>query len=194
MNLLNREMIREFFTRLDAAFGCPARVYLIGETTQAWEGWREWTRQIEFTAETAGEDRAAFSETARRLAQNLEIEILEEHPGDLVPLPEGYQSRAVASKTAFPGRFLQLYHFDPYSVAFRYIARGDETDYHLALMYLQHGWIVEETMDELLASLLPEFSMETIQQDPAEFRRRYKGLKQMLRALRPGVIHRPTPV
>ena len=40
---------------------------------------------------------------------------------------------------------LALYHFDPYSVAFRFIARGDEPDYHLVLTYLQHGWMpVEE--------------------------------------------------
>jgi len=60
-------------------------------------------------------------------------------------------------------------------------------------MYLQQNWITEEEMDALLAELLPKFSMETIQQDPAEFRRKYKGLKQMWRALRPGMVHRPTP-
>ena len=34
------------------------------------------------------------------------------------------------------------------------------------------------TVDELM----PHFSMETIQQDPAEFRRRYTGLLQMVAA------------
>jgi hypothetical protein len=78
-----------------------------------------------------------------------------------------------------------VYHFDPYSVAFRFIARGDEPDYHLVLSFLEHGWIRMDEMDALLSGLLPRFSFETIQQDPAEFRRRYKGLRQMWLAARP---------
>jgi hypothetical protein len=37
-------------------------------------------------------------------------------------------------------------------------------------------------MNALLVDLLPQFTSETIQQDPAEFRRKYKGLLQMWRA------------
>ncbi|MGQ0605151.1 MAG: hypothetical protein ACT4QE_26035, partial [Anaerolineales bacterium] len=85
------------------------------------------------------------------------------------------------------GRFgeLQVYHFDPYSVAFRLIARGDEPDYHAVIAYLQPDWLTVGEMDALLADLLPRFTSETIQQDPAEFRRKYKGLLQMWRAAKP---------
>jgi hypothetical protein len=37
-------------------------------------------------------------------------------------------------------------------------------------------------MDALLDELLPRFTRETIAQDPAEFRRKYRGLLQMWRA------------
>lgn len=181
MNLLNRLMIREFFTRLEKAFDREGRIYLIGETTQVWEGWREWTARIEFTAELAPENRPGFDAAVKTVQKALGIEALEEHPGDLIPLPQGYRERARLAG-AQTGQRLEIYHFDPYSVAFRFIARGDEPDYHLALMYLERGWITEEQMDGLLAELLPDFSMQTIQQDPAEFRRKYKGLKQMWRA------------
>lgn len=192
MNLVNQNIIREFLTRLDTAFGGSARIYLIGETTQVWEGWRQWASQLEFAAGITQEDRADFNRAAEKARDALAIEVLEEHPGDLIPLPSGYRERARPVRGDFDGR-LKTYHFDPYSVAFRFIARGDEPDYHIALMYLQQGWIMEEKMEALLTELLPKFSMETIQQDPAEFRRKYKGLKQMWRALRPGMVHRPTP-
>jgi hypothetical protein len=63
-------------------------------------------------------------------------------------------------------------------------------DYHLVLTFLDHGWLTLEEMESRLTALLPRFSMQTIQQDPAEFRRKYKGLLQMARAVRPGAIHR----
>ncbi len=181
MNLLNREMIREFFTRLEEAFAHPGRIYLIGETTQVWEGWREWTAQVEFAAEVASENRSAFEAAVESVREALGVGALEEHPGDLIPLPQGYRERARLAG-AETGKRLQVYHFDPYSSALRFIARGDEPDYHLVLAYLDRGWITEEQLDALLAELLPNFSMQTIQQDPAEFRRKYKGLKQMWRA------------
>jgi hypothetical protein len=37
-------------------------------------------------------------------------------------------------------------------------------------------------MDRLLEDVLPRFTRETIAQDPAEFRRKYRGLCQMWRA------------
>ena len=47
-----------------------------------------------------------------------------------------------------------------------------------------------EELNASLSALLPRFSAETIQQDPAEFRRKYEGLLQMWRAIqsrtRPG--------
>jgi hypothetical protein len=64
------------------------------------------------------------------------------------------------------------------------VARGDEPDYRTVLRYLRHGWMTLETMDRLLEETLPRFTRETIAQDPAEFRRKYRGLTQMWRAER----------
>lgn len=62
------------------------------------------------------------------------------------------------------------------------------------LTYVEHGWVTLEEMNERLEALLPRFTSETIQQDPAEFRRKYKGLMQMARAVRPRTTHRTTAV
>ena len=122
----------------------------------------------------------------------MKIPVIHESPGDLIPLPDGHESRA---RQASGGDFLEhlsLYHFDPYSVAFRFIARGDEPDYHILLTLLERGWVTEEEMDAKLSALLPRFTKQTIQQDPAEFRRKYKGMLQMWRAVPPRTTHRPT--
>jgi hypothetical protein len=67
-------------------------------------------------------------------------------------------------------------------VAFRCLARGDDPDYRTVLRYLRHGWMTLEEMDALLEETLPRFTRETLAQDPAEFRRKYRGLCQMWRS------------
>ena len=46
-------------------------------------------------------------------------------------------------------------------------------------------------MDAQLGELLPRFSADTIQQDPSEFRRKYKGLGQMWHAVEARKTQRP---
>ncbi len=131
------------------------------------------------------------------LGQEASIEVRDESPADLIPLPEGYEARARpigATGDELAPKHLSLHHFDPYSVAFRFLARGDEPDYHLVLTLLEHGWVTEEEMSSKLRALLPRFTAEAIQQDPAEFRRKYEGLLQMRRAVPPRTTHRPSAV
>jgi hypothetical protein len=191
---VTRPLLLDFIARLDREFGRPGRLYLVGETSQVFEGWRPWAPRIEFTAEVASDDRGAFSQVAGSVAEELGVSAIDECPGDVIPLPEGHEARARAAAAGAAPKHLVLYHFDPYSVAFRFIARGDEPDYHLVLTYVEHGWITLEEMKERLAALLPRFTAETIQQDPAEFRRKYKGLLQMSEAVRARATHRSTRV
>lgn len=196
---VTRDTLLDFIARLDEAFARPGRLYLIGESTHLYEGWRSWTTQIEITADVAARDRSAFSRIVADLQTDLGVPVYDESPADVIPLPEGYESRArSAGHPSANGRrechtvHLSLYHFDPYSVCLRFIARGDEPDYHIVLTFLDRGWVTLEEMSEKLETLLRRFTAETIQQDPAEFRRKYKGLVQMSRGVRPRTTHRPT--
>ena len=196
---VTRDTLGQFISRLDAAFARPGRLFLIGESTHVYEGWRAWTRQIEFTADVSAGDRREFSQIVAALRADLGVPIFDESPADVLPLPDGFEDRArpargpsASGSSAPQGTHLTLHHFDPYSVCFRYIARGDEPDYHLVLTYVEHGWVTLDELNERLQALLPRFTSETIQQDSAEFRRKYKGLMQMARAVRPGTTHRPT--
>ena len=181
---IDRSTLLEFLAQLDETFSRRGRLYLIGETTQLFEGWRDWTDQIEFAAEVAEEDRPTFAKAVQTTQTRRAVRVLEESPADVIPLPAGYEQRARPIEIPEANREvgLRISHFDPYSVAFRFIARGDEQDYRVGLNYLEHGWVTVEQMDALLVDLLPQFTFGSIQQDPAEFRRKYKGLLQMWRS------------
>lgn len=183
---LDREGLAELLACVDRRHGGPGRLYLLGETSQLYAGLRDWTTQVEVSPEDGGLTRALAL-----VCEELRVPLVEEFPGDLIPLPEGYRERARPAGRLGGG--LELLHFDPYSMAYRYIARGDEPDYHVVLVWLGAGWLAMETMDSLLQALLPRFADETIRQDPAEFRRKYKGLRQMWRAGQPRTTHRTTP-
>lgn len=194
-SLATRTALQDFLTAAasDYAASVPAgerggRLFLLGETSQVLEGWRSWTDAVRLHADVPR--RPEWDAAAARAAAQFGLALDQEFPGDLIPLPAGFERRHRPVRDLADSG-LTLWHFDPYSVAFRHVARGDEPDYHIVLAYMKRGWIDREEMDERLTALLPAFSMETIAQDPAEFRRKYKGLLQMADRLEPGVVHRP---
>lgn len=189
---VTRRTLLDFLGRVDAAYAGRVRAQLIGETTQVFEGWRKWTTQVELIAEVDPARTDEFTRVVRRIERDMNLIIIDEHPADVIPLPRDWESRMRRVDPGTDLKHVELHHFDPYSVALRFIARGDEPDYHLVLMFLEHGWVTLEELDAKLEELLPRFTRETIQQDPAEFRRKYKGLEQMRRTLRARTTHRPT--
>ncbi len=184
LRIINYEEITSFFSKIDERFGESGTVYLIGETTQVVEGWKRFIDVIEFCCAVEASNRGAFNKIVIEVAGEMGIRVVDEHPGEVIPLPEGYDVRHhPLSTTEWTKDFrLNVLHFDPYSVSYRFIARGGETDYQLVLSYLENEWVDEQALTDRLERLLPSFSFETIQQDPAEFRRRYGGLLQMWQA------------
>lgn len=192
MSFVTRDHLLDFLTRLDAEFARPGRVLLVGETSLLFAERRPWVEEIEMTAETPPKTRLAFDAAVRKTAEALGIDVWMESPGEVIPLPDGSEDRHRMVRLEALSA-LEVGHFDPYSVAYRFIARGDEPDYHLVLSMIDLGWLSFDELEARLAGLLPRFSMETIAQDPAEFERKFKGLRQMAAAIAPGTLHRHTP-
>jgi hypothetical protein len=194
MQIVDRTRIEELLAAVEARFDGEGAIQLVGETSQVVEGWRPWTTAVEWWLRVHALDREAVSRAVLEASKETGVSVIDEFPGDVVPLPRGVEERFRDLTLPVRTTRLTVSHFDPYGVCFRFIARGDERDYHLVLGYMHHGWVTEHELTRYVEGLLDHMSFETIQQDPAEFRRKYHGLLQMARALRPGLTHRPTAV
>ena len=166
----------------------PARLYLVSRTSHLAEGWCDRVPALELAGEAG---RAELGEAVREAARALGVELVWESPADVIPLPAGWEerSRPAMIDQGGTGSPLELRHFDPYSVVLRLIARGDEPDYVAALEYVLHGWVEPARLEGLLGEVVPRMTNQTLAQDPAEFRRKFKGLRQLY--LRSHAVYSP---
>jgi len=177
----SQDNIRAFIERVARAFPNPGTLYLVGECSLVVESVRKFCTEVIIALDVDAEYVGLLTRAVDEAAREVELTVCIEHPETVIPLPDsarGGERRVsgLADDTFGP---LRIRHFDPYSVAIRFIARGDQPDYDLALALLTMGWIDIGILREKVDALLDSFSFDTIQQDPAEFRRKFKGLNQM---------------
>jgi hypothetical protein len=180
----------------EAPASMTRRLYLVSRTSHLAEGWCDRVPGIELAADAGG---AGLGEAVREAGRSLGIDVVWESPADVIPLPTGWEERCLRAdglaEVAGPAigdgsaGSLELRHFDPYSVVLRLVARGDEPDYVSALEYVLHGWVEPARLEGLLADIVPRMNYETLAQDPAEFRRKFKGLRQLY--LRSHAVYSP---
>ena len=166
----------------------PARLYLVSRTSHLAEGWRERVPVLELAGETGA---AELGEVVREAGRALGLDLVWESPADVIPLPADWEerSRPVLAGQTSAGSALEIRHFDPYSVVLRLVARGDEPDYVTALEYVLHKWVEPARLEGLLGEVVPRLTNQTLAQDPAEFRRKFKGLRQLY--LRSHAVYSP---
>jgi hypothetical protein len=179
---LRRADLESLIGRAAQVVSAPARLYLLGDASHLAAGSRRWAQRLDLAADPDLGNVEALRAGIASAAEELGVGIRWEHPGDVIPLPEGAARRMRA--TTLDAASFEVCHFDPVSVVFRLVARGDEDDYRVALDYLAAGWVTMEELETVLERTLSRFTRETIQQDPAEFRRKFRGLRQMWGAAR----------
>lgn len=152
--------------------GAPI-LFLVAATSHLAEGWRAVVPRLELAGDASVEAAVNVAAETRGLS------MVWESPADVIPLPDGWAGRSRPALLV-PARLpLTVRHFDPYSVVLRLVARGDEPDYVTALEYVRRGWVAVGQLESLLADVLPRFTRATLAQDPAEFRRKFRGLRQL---------------
>jgi hypothetical protein len=154
------------------------RLYLVSRTSHLAEGWCDRVPALELAGDSGN---TALAEAVSDAAKTLNVDLVWESPVDVIPLPAGWEerSRPATIDKGDNGGALEILHFDPYSVVLRLIARGDEPDYVAALEYVLHGWVEPRRLESLLGEVVPRMTNQTLAQDPAEFRRKFKGLRQL---------------
>jgi len=170
----------------------PARLYLVSRTSHLAEGWCDRVPAFELAGDAGSGE---LGEAVQAAGRALGVDVVWESPADVIPLPAGWEERSLAAtigqddtgNALEPGApaartlrgGVEIRHFDPYSVVLRLIARGDEPDYVAALEYVLHGWVEPARLEGLLSEVVPRMTNQTLAQDPAEFRRKFKGLRQL---------------
>jgi hypothetical protein len=186
----------------------PARLYLVSRTSHLAERWRDRVPAFELAGDAGkAELGEAVREACRALGvdlvwespadviplpagweeRSLSAEALSASALGASARPRRSPEGAVGAEAPRPatieqsgtGNVLELRHFDPYSVVLRLVARGDEPDYVAALEYVLHGWVKPSRLESLLGEVVPRMTSQTLAQDPAEFRRKFKGLRQL---------------
>lgn len=163
------------------------RLYLVSRTSHLAEGWCDRVPAFELAGDAGSTE---LGDAAREASRALGVHLVWESPADVIPLPARWEERSLPA-TFEKGRTgnLELRHFDPYSVVLRLIARGDEPDYVAALEYVLHHWVEPARLESLLGEVVPRMTNQTLAQDPAEFRRKFKGLRQLY--LRSHAVYSP---
>ena len=165
----------------------PTRLYLVSRTSHLAEGWCDRVPELELAGDSSSTE---LGEAVHEAARSLGVGVVWESPVDVIPLAAGWEERSrPATLEGGTGDTLEVRHFDPYSVVLRLIARGDEPDYVAALEYVLHQWVEPTRLESLLGEVVPRMTNQTLAQDPAEFRRKFKGLRQLY--LRSHAVYSP---
>ena len=140
-------------------------------------GVRPSTVDIDLTWQADPKHREEFVAALRELTEELQTNVEEVSPAEFIPLPEGADGRAV-----FVGRYgeLEVYHFDPYSVALSKIERGTEKDFDDVAALVKDGMVDRARLKSAFDEVMKRYGRESLRQDPARFRRNFAELLRRL--------------
>lgn len=171
---VDAERIEEFLQALGSRFRHPGRVYLVGGTTVVLSRLREQTVDIDLTYELESRLLSEFVMIVRELKEILDVNVEEVSPADFIPLPEGFESRAV-----YVGRYgsLEVYHFDPYSTALSKIERGTDKDFDDVRALIRSGMIAWGKLQECFDRVMKTYGTRSLRQDERKFRANFDVLR-----------------
>jgi hypothetical protein len=176
VKLPDRAALGAVLAHVGRAAATEQRLYLVAGTSLLAAGARPFVPRLELAGDRGG----SLEPLARAAAAVHGVELVWESPADVIPLPAGWEARALPAPADLSAGPLTVCHFDPYSVALRLIARGDEPDYLAVVDSVRLGWVDRVKLEQLHLEVVPHFTAQSLAQDPAEFRRKFRGLRQVL--------------
>jgi hypothetical protein len=161
----------------------PATLYLLGGSALCLLGSPRVTLDVDYTAEVAEEDTARFQAVLTELAAEMGLDLEDVPLAEFIPLPpEAWERRQTV------GQFgqLQVYIFDPYSIALSKIARGFEADIEDVAFMLDEGVVEFDELERLFEEVLPKAAEADIV--PQEFRSYFEELRRRVKKRRGGLF------
>jgi hypothetical protein len=170
-SLATREILI-FLDRLGKRYPLPVKLYLLGGSALCFLGSPRRTVDIDCSVDNPTEE---FQETVEAVANELHVEV-EIIPIDaFIPLPPKTVDRHQKIKQFGP---IEVFIFDPYSIAISKIARGFETDIQDVLFLLKQGIIEPEPLSKFVEDAYPVAWDYDI--DPNEMRTHFEVLMALI--------------
>ena len=159
--------LRAFLEELGRRFPHPARLHLTGGEGLVWKGLRGTTRDVDIAYDVASQWRGAWLVALRGLSIEQRTSVEEASPRDFIPLPPGWEQRA-----ELIGRFgrIDVFLFDPYSVALGKLERGHAQDLADVRAMLGKRILDGLRLRAAFEAILPEYTQRSVNADPARLR------------------------
>jgi len=167
--------LKSFLQRLGERYPGVATIYLLGGSALCLLGSPRVTQDVDYIVEVAPEGAARFRVVLAELAAEMRLDLEDVPLAEFIPLPSGAHERRRAV-----GRFgqLEVYIFDPYSIALSKIARGFEADLEDVVFMLREHLIEFDELERLFEQILPKAPEADIA--PQEFRAYFEELRRQV--------------
>lgn len=160
---VDADRVRAFMRAAGSAAAHEGVCYLTGGATAVLIGWRGSTIDVDIALEPEQDE---LLRELPRLKDELAINVELAAPGDFIPLPPDWRTRAIS--VGREGRLL-FAHFDPYAQALSKLERGHATDLEDVAAMLELGLVERPRLAELFLAIEPElYRFPAV--DPGAFR------------------------
>lgn len=166
-------VLLEFLRRLGDLFPHAGVVYLLGGSALCLLGNSRVTQDVDYTYELETGVTLAFERAVAELAAEMHLDLESVPLGEFIPLPPQARERRRPI-----GRFgqLDMYIFDPYSIALSKIARGFEADLEDVVFMLNTDLIEFAELERLFNAVLPDAPKADI--DRREFKAYFEEIRR----------------
>ncbi|MCJ7657866.1 MAG: DUF6036 family nucleotidyltransferase [Anaerolineales bacterium] len=148
-NGLATEEIRNFLNHLSQIYTQPVKLYLLGGSALCFLGSPRRTVDIDCVVDNSTKE---FKDTVEAVANKLQVEVEIISIDEFIPLPPNNTERHQNVEKF--GR-IEVYIYDPYSIALSKLARGFDTDIQDVLFLLQNGIIKLDTLTKFVQNAIP---------------------------------------
>ena len=170
-NGLATEEIRNFLNRLGQQYPQPVKLYLLGGSALCFLGSPRRTVDIGCVVELSTKE---FKDTVDVVANELHVEVEIIPIDEFIPLPSNATAR---HHNVEKFGSIEVYIFDPYSIALSKLARGFDTDIQDVLFLLQQSIIEIGILTKFVKDAIPVAWDYDI--DPNELRTHLEVVKNL---------------